>query len=187
MQSLASSVTFFVLLLATFATAGQAQELAGSFDQLRVLVKTGDKVRVTDSRGQDVRGSIADVSSSSLALTVGGSRRTFLEADIAAIHQRRNDSLANGAKWGFVIGAGLGVLGGITIASEYDEGGAVFIPILGLVYGAMGAGAGAGIDAMHRGEQPIYAARRASTKVALRPILTAGRKGVLASLAFGGS
>jgi hypothetical protein len=65
--------------------------LAGSFDQLRVLVKTGDKVRVTDTGGQDVRGSIADVSSSSLALTVGGSRRTFLEADIAAIHQRRND------------------------------------------------------------------------------------------------
>ena len=187
MQPSTSRVALLAVFLTASATAGQAQELAGSFDQLRVLVKTGDRVRVTDSRGQDVRGSIADVSSSSLALTVGGTRRTFLEADIAAIHQRRNDSLANGAKWGFVVGAGLGVLGGITIASEYDEGGAVFIPILGLVYGAMGAGAGAGIDAMHRGEQPIYAARRASTKVALRPILTADRKGVLASLAFGGS
>ncbi len=187
MQSRASRVVFFVLLLAPFATAGQAQELAGSFDQLRVLVKTGDKVRVTDSRGQDVRGSIADVSSSSLALTVGGTRRTLLEADIAAIHQRRNDSLANGARWGFVVGAGLGVLGGITIASEYDEGGAVFIPILGLVYGAMGAGAGAGIDAMHSSERAIYARRGAASKMSLRPILTADRKGVLASLAFGGS
>ena len=155
MQSLTSRVAFLVLLLVPFATAGQAQELAGSFDQLRVLVKTGDTVRVTDGRGEVVRGSIADVSPSSLALTVGGSRRTFLEADIAAIHQRRNDSLANGAKWGFAIGAGLGVLGGITIVSEHDGEGVELIPILGLVYGALGAGAGAGIDAMHRGEQAI--------------------------------
>src|SRR5436190_12991628 len=110
MQPSTSRVALLAVFLTASATAGQAQELAGSFDQLRVLVKTGDRVRVTDSRGQDVRGSIADVSSSSLALTVGGTRRTFLEADIAAIHQRRNDSLANGAKWGFVVGAGLGVL-----------------------------------------------------------------------------
>ena len=188
MQSLASRVVFFVLLLALFAAAGEAQELAGSFDQLRVLVKTGDKVRVTDSRGQDVRGSIADVSSSSLALTVGGTRRTFLEADIAAIHQRRNDSLANGARWGFAVGAGLGLLAGITIATEYEgSSGTALIPILGFVYGGIGAGAGAGVDAMHSSERAIYARRGAASTVSLRPILTADRKGVLASLAFGGS
>ena len=187
MQSPTSRVASAGLILALLATTGEAQELAGSFEQLRVLVKTGDKVRVTDSRGQEVRGSIADLSSSSLALQVAGSRRTFLEADIASVHQRRNDSLANGAKWGFAVGAGLGVLGGIAIVSEYGDGGAALIPILGLVYGAIGAGAGAGVDAMHRGEQVIYAPRAAPSKVALRPIARAGRKGVLASIAFGGS
>jgi hypothetical protein len=55
------------------------------------------------------------------------------------------------------------------------------------VYGAIGAGAGAGVDAMNRSEQVIYAPRAAPSKVALRPIVTAGRKGVLASIAFGGS
>jgi hypothetical protein len=188
MQSSMTRAICLALLATLPATAGQAQELAGSFDQLRVLVKTGDKVRVTDSRGQDVRGSIADVSSSSLALTVGGTRRTFLEADIAAVHQRRNDSLANGARWGFVVGAGLGLLAGITIATEYDgSSGTALIPILGFAYGGIGAGAGAGVDAMHSSERAIYARRGAASKMSLRPILTADRKGVLASLAFGGS
>lgn len=181
MRFLTSRVAFIVPLLSSLATAGQAQELAGSFEQLRVLVKTGDTVRVTDSRGQQLRGSIAELSSSSLALQIADSRRTFLESDIAAIHQRRNDSLANGAKWGFVVGVGLGVLGGIAIVSEYDDGGAALIPILGLVYGAIGAGAGAGVDAMYRSEQAIYAPRAAPSKVTLRPILTPTGRGLLAS------
>ena len=159
MQSSSSRLLCFALLIALPAAAS-AQELAGSFEQLRVLVKPGDTVRVTDGAGEDVRGTITDVSSSSLALRVGGTRRTFLETDIAAIHQRRNDSLANGAKWGFIVGASLGVLGGIAIAREYESGGGgAFIPILGVVYGSIGAGAGAGIDAMHRSDQVIFAWR----------------------------
>jgi hypothetical protein len=61
------------------------------------------------------------------------------------------------------------------------------IPILGLVYGGIGVGAGAGIDAMHSSDRAIYARRSAASKISLRPILTADRKGVLASLAFSGS
>ena len=183
MQSSLSRLACFGLLFTLHAVSG-AQDLAGSFDQLRVLLKAGDKVRVTDARGQQLRGSVTDVSASSLALQVAGSRRTFLESDIAAIHQRRNDSLANGAKWGFAIGAGLGVLGGITIVREYDGGGEALIPMLGLVYGAVGAGAGAGIDAMNASEQAIYARRGAPSKLAVRPIVTGGRKGVLAAIAW---
>jgi hypothetical protein len=56
-----------------------------------------------------------------------------------------------------------------------------------LIYGAIGAGAGAGIDAMNANEQAIYAKRGAMKKVSLRPILTTARKGVVASFAFGGS
>jgi len=160
MQPTISRVLSAALFLAILADPSHAQQLAGSFDQLRVLVKAGDTVRVTDNRGQVVRGSIADLSSSSLALTVGGNRRTFLEREIASIHQRRNDSLANGAKWGFAVGAGLGLLAGITIASEYDgSSGTAMIPILALAYGGIGAGAGAGIDALHSSEQVIFAWR----------------------------
>ena len=158
MQSLLSRFACFGLLL-TLPAASNAQELAGSFEQLRVLVKAGDTVRVIDGAGEEVRGAITGLSSASLALTSGGTRRTFLENDVAAVYQRRNDSLANGAKWGFIVGASLGVLGGIAIAREYESGGGAFIPILGVVYGSIGAGAGAGIDAMHRSEQVIFAWR----------------------------
>ena len=156
MQSSSSRLICFALLIA-LPTAAGGQELAGSFEQLRVLVKPGDTVRVTDGAGDEVRGTVTALSSSSLDLKVDGTRRTFLETNITAIHQRRNDSLANGAKWGFVVGAALGVLGGVAIAREYESGGGgAFIPILGLVYGSIGAGAGAGIDAMHRSEQVIF-------------------------------
>jgi hypothetical protein len=159
MQPAIARVLFPGLAVLSLAVASEAQELAGTFDQLRVLVKTGDTVRVTDSHGQELRGPIVELSPSSLALQVAGSRRSLLEHEIVAIHQRRNDSLANGAKWGFLVGAGLGVLGGLTVVREYDGGGSALIPMLGLVYGAIGAGAGAGIDAMHTGDQVIFAWR----------------------------
>lgn len=155
-----TSRALFVGLLLTLPVPGvEAQELAGSFDQLRVLVKAGDTVRVTDRTGDEVRGRLTDVSSSSLMLRVNGARRTFLEGDVAAIHQRRPDSLANGAKWGFAVGAGLGVLAGVVIASEYKDGGTAVIPLLALTYGGLGAGVGAGIDAMHSSDQVIFAWR----------------------------
>src|SRR5512147_2582375 len=91
------------LLLTLAAAAVDAQELAGSLDQLRVLVKSGDTIRVTDRAGREVRGSVIDISGSSLELATGGSQRTFLESDITTIRQRRPDSLANGAKWGFAV------------------------------------------------------------------------------------
>jgi hypothetical protein len=187
MPSSAFRVVALALLFALTATAAGAQELAGSFDQLRVLLRPGDTVLVTDGAGREVRGTVADLSSSSLALRVGGGRRTFLETDIASIRQRRPDPLTNGAKWGFIVGAGLGVLGGITIASEYEgSSGTALIPMLALVYGGIGAGTGAGIDAMHSSEQVIYGRRGAPAQVTLRPILSPGRRGILASIAIGG-
>jgi hypothetical protein len=60
-----------ILLFAGTATAADAQEIAGSFDQLRVLVKPGDTVTLTDSTGNETRGKILTLSSTSLALSVG--------------------------------------------------------------------------------------------------------------------
>jgi len=185
MQSSIARVLFFGLLAAAPSTAASAQELAGSFDQLRVLVKSGDTVRVTDSSGQEARGKVFDVSSSSLAIVTEGQQRVFLERDVAAIRQRRSDSVGNGAKWGLAVGAGLGSLAGIMIVSEYGDGALAVIPVFALLYGGLGAGVGAGVDAMHSSDQVIYARRAAPSKVSLRPILTRGRKGVLASLTFG--
>ena len=60
-----SRLTPAILILVVVATTGEAQELASSFGQLRVLVKPGDQVSLTDRAGQEVRGRIAELSSSS--------------------------------------------------------------------------------------------------------------------------
>lgn len=179
-----SRVACASLLLALVVTGAEAQELAGSFEQLRVLVKRGDTVRVIDRAGNEVRGPISALSPSSLAIRVAGSQRTFLESEIGEIWQRRPDSPANGAKWGLAIGAGLGLLAGISFSSEYDDGARALIPVLALAYGGMGAGVGAGLDAVVSSNQVIFARRGSDARVTLRPILKAGRTGALASFAF---
>lgn len=172
------------LLLAVSEPTICAQELAGSFDQLRVLVRAGDTVRVTDDTGRETRGTIAELSSASLELLVAGNRRQFRESDISTIRQRRSDSLGNGAKWGFGIGAGLGLLGALAYIAEYDDSAAV-VPAFALVYGGLGTGIGVGIDAMISSDQVIYSrAKGTGATVTLRPIVTRGRMSVHASLAF---
>lgn len=66
--------TAALALLPTTSTA-EAQQLAGTFNQLVVLVKPGDTVTVTDAAGNQVRGRIEALSSSSMALLVSGMRR----------------------------------------------------------------------------------------------------------------
>ena len=102
------------------ATSAQAQELAGTFEQVRVLVKAGDTLTVTDTAGQPVRGKLVNLSSSSLRLNVSGTPREFQKVDVNTITKRGSDSLKNGALIGMVIGGSLGVVG---IARADNEGG----------------------------------------------------------------
>jgi hypothetical protein len=174
-----------VLLLAGLtASPARAQELAGSFDQLRVLVKPGDTVTVTDSTGQEARGTIAALSSNALELLVAGNRRNLLENDVRTIRQRRGDPLGNGAKWGFGIGAALGLIGGIAAVAEYDDSAAV-VPVLALLYGGLGAGIGVGIDAMISSDRVIYS-RTTTTSAEVTQSSGPDRRriGIRASLAF---
>jgi hypothetical protein len=139
------------------AESTAAQEIAGTFDQLRVLVKVGDRVRVTDTTGRELSGTIAALDLASLGLVSDGVRRNFGADEISTIRQRRPDPLANGAKWGLAVGGGLGLLLGVAVST--GDGTAVLIPIFGLAYGGIGAGIGAGFDALVSGEQVIYARR----------------------------
>ena len=174
-----------VVLLHTGHTAVHAQEVAGSFDQLRVLVKAGDKITVSDDAGRETTGRVAELSSSSLALIAEGQRHDLRAEQVNTIRQRRSDSLANGAKWGFGIGAGLGLLAGIAIASEYDDEDGAFIAVATLLYGGLGAGVGVGVDAMISSNQIIYARRTAATgRIGVRPFFTPQRQGAVVTIAF---
>ena len=174
----------FVLLHAGYAAA-DAQEVAGTFDQLRVLVKAGDKITVSDDAGRETTGRVAELSSSSLALIADGQRHDLGADQVNTIRQRRSDSLANGARWGFGVGAGLGLLAGIAIASEYDDEDGAFIAVATLIYGGLGAAVGVGVDAMISGNQIIYARRTAATgRISVRPFFTPQRQGAVMTIAF---
>ena len=156
-----------VLALHTAAATVHGQDMAGTFDQLRVLVGPGDKITIADDGGREIKGTLAELSAGSLGLIVNGQRREFREPDVRAIRQRRSDSLANGAKIGFGIGAALGLLGGLAVMSEFEGGEAAgFVVATTLFYGGVGAGIGVGVDAMVTRDQVIYA-RRAAT-IAIR-------------------
>ena len=125
-------MTIVCALLLLGADRVAAQEIAGTFDQLRVLVTQGDTITVTNDAGSDIAGTIADLSPSSLALLVDGRRHDLQASDINTIQQRRSDSLANGAKWGFGIGAALGLVAAVTVVNIVDESGyavLVFVPL----------------------------------------------------------
>jgi hypothetical protein len=139
---------------AAYAQADAGAGVAASFEQLQVLVRPGNTVTVTDAAGSQVSGRLESLSSSLLSLSVDGNRRDFNEADVTTIRQRRGDSLANGAWWGFGISAGLAVVAFSSCDECWDSPGFALGIIAG--QGAMGAGVGVAIDALIRGQHTIY-------------------------------
>jgi hypothetical protein len=171
-----------LIILAT--GAAEAQELAGTFDQLRVLVRPGDKLTVIDDSGQRVEGRVSSLSSSALDLTVSGKPRQFLSTDINTIEKRGPDSLKNGALIGLAIGGGIGAAGMIALAGTADNP-AALVAVGALMYGGIGAGIGTGFDALIEGRRVIYArSGSTATTLTVAPMLTRSRKGVRLSLRF---
>ena len=181
MTSIAFRSSVLALVISATATAGaQAQEVASSIEQLRVLVRPGAEVRVTETDGTKVKGTIQGFDGSSLHLWVKDSLRVLDESEIRTVTERRDDSLRNGARNGFITGAVFGALTALSIAGQAEPGwNAFFIPFAVAAYGGIGAGIGVGIDAMIRSDEVIFDSefKRAST-AAIAPIVERGRAGV---------
>ncbi|MEO5741259.1 MAG: hypothetical protein ABIS29_11755 [Vicinamibacterales bacterium] len=168
-------------VLMLISSLAEAQQLAGTFDQLRVLIKPGDTLTITDDHGQRLRGKLVDLSASSLVLVASGTRRLFQDTEVSTIEKRGADSLKNGALIGLSIGAGLfgPVIGAVTGDWGLAAAGALF-------YGGIGMGIGAGGDALIEGPRVIYAAAPSARRtVNVAPILSRSRKGVLLSIGLG--
>ena len=170
------------LLLTVGVQRAEAQGEAGSLEQLRSLVKVGDKVTVTDVAGREVEGTIAEVSSSSLVLVVDRTRTDFIESALGTVSKR--DSRWNGTLWGLVVGAALGASLERAFVGEYgrdDVGyGSVAVP-----FAALGSAVGFSIDALMKGQRIIYMRSAASSKTAkVSPVLDTRRKGIFVSLQF---
>lgn len=174
--------TAVLLLFVVGVSMTEAQEVAGSFEQLRSLVRVGDTVTVTDMMGREMQGTIAELSSSSLALVVGTTQTEFVEADLESVSRR--DSRWNGVLWGLTLGGVLGAALEKSFVDEYgrdDVGyGSVVVPFAGI-----GVGVGFAVDAMIKGRRVVYSRPRTSTRdPTISPVWSTRRKGIGVSLRF---
>jgi len=158
--------TLAMLVLFSAATAS-AQTAAPARPDLGDLLSPGMTVWITDASGQEQRARIIGVSGDAVTTSADGVSRRLATNDIRRVEVRQSDSLLNGA----LIGAGVAIASGLFLCTTTepwqncrDDVGPM------LLFGAIGAGAGIGIDALIRGRRTIYAAHRgASVRVA--PVL----------------
>jgi hypothetical protein len=179
------SVMTMIFFLVSIQVAS-AQE-AMSFEQLQLLVKPGDNVYVTDSKGVVTKGKITGLTPSILSLKEKSGTRDWSEADVSRIMQYRHDSLKNGTLIGTGIMFGLSAISVATCGSDeacdLSTGEKVGVVLINT---GLGAAIGAGIDALIHQKQTVYIGRpRAALNLSsVRPILTKDRKGVVLSMSF---
>jgi hypothetical protein len=179
------SRSLIVLMIAVVtcvsATTANAQGIANSFAELRLLVRAGDQVTVRDDAGAETAGRILNLSPSSLAILVDGERRDLKEADVSTILQRKQDPLRNGAFWGFGTATGLFA---ITVANADCNGCGGVAVAAGLIYGGLGAAIGVGLDAMIVGPRTVYEKAPGAARLRLSPIVGDHRQGVALQVDF---
>ena len=141
-------LTLLLLFVASGAPAGA--QTASSFEQLALLLESGDRVTLTDSSGRERTGRVINLSPSAVALLIDGARYRFREAQVHTIHQWRPDSLRNGALFGFAIGAALGATA-LNPRADITGG-----PLAFALAAVAGMGIGMGIDAATLSGQVIY-------------------------------
>jgi len=131
---------------------------AGSFDELQLFAKPGDKILVRDANGRTSRGNVVQLTDSALALQIANSTQRFSEADITEVRQRLRDSLRNGWLIGTVIGVGAGVANVTYNCSHYGSCRTADIGVFGLDTG-LGMLLGTVVDASIRKTSVVFQRR----------------------------
>jgi hypothetical protein len=135
--------------------------------------------------GREVRGTITDLSVSSLVLAVGKDRIELLASDIETVSRR--DSRWNGTLWGLGAGAVLGALLDKGLVEEYGrEDIQVGESVVFIAESAgIGAGIGFAVDGLIKGRRVVYSRPRSTReKARVSPLWGPSRRGVLVSMRF---
>ena len=148
---LAATLTWTAVLLLVSTPAVSAQDVATTFDELRLKVGRGVTVYVTENDGREYTATVVSVSATAFTVSVEGKDRRLEQPAVRRIRQRLPDSLWSGV----VIGGGIGVaLGALSVGLADDcSGGCAASPVIS---GATFAAIGAGIDALIAGKKVIY-------------------------------
>ena len=92
MQNALAALAIIASLLFFILPNAEAQE-AASFEQLKVLVKPGDKIYVTDPMGTVTKGRITALTTSTLTLLANKNSRELSEKDISELTRGRGRRL----------------------------------------------------------------------------------------------
>jgi hypothetical protein len=169
----------FVLIFGTWLTSGVAgAQQARSFEQLQMLVRQDDRITVTETAGPVSVGRVVEITDSSLQIATANSVREFTERDVFRITDRRPDSVGNGAKYGGIVGAILGVIGGIAFAVDDYEDCTGCVVAAVPVYTALGIGTGVAIDAMIVRERTIFTGVATSSRVSAKPVFSSSHRSI---------
>ncbi len=168
-------------LVAATVTASLTEAQTASFDRLALQLNQGDRITVTDSDGQELQGRIVDLSSSTLSLQTDGLRRDLNRGDVSVIQRRERDSLKDGAAIGFASGAAI-VVGLFANHGALHHAGFVFF--YSSLFGAAGAGIGAGLDALHQPSQVVYRTAPSNRRLAVSPVLSREHHGLSVTFGF---
>ena len=164
--------------------------VARSFQALRARVGPGTSVSVIDTGGNEMRGTIIDISASSLGLSVGGNRLDLAEDSVLRI-EGTSDPLWNGTLIGAGIGAGISGALAVAACSESGCTASASEALAGFVVFWTGVGAGIGlwVDWARKSSDLVYLSPGASNPsrgatVSLSPLIGRNRKGVAVSFSF---
>ena len=161
--------------------AAWAQTPQKATPSLEMALAPGTTVWITDAVGHEAKTRIVSVSGDVVTTASGEDVRRLRPTDVTRVRVRHSDPVLNGA----VIGAGAAVASGLLLCSLTetwencrDDVGPM------LAFGAIGAGAGIGIDALIRGRKTIYEAAPGSTRLRASPILAPHARGLQVSIGF---
>lgn len=150
------------------------------------LVKRGQTIDVIDDQGQEIRGKVRLLSSTVLTLDRDGAA-TEIPFDRITQIAHPSDGLGNGALIGLGTGAAFGLLAS-TVGTDTCEGyptpcGSGWVIGSTLVFGAIGAAIGVGVDALIHHDRVIY--RRAPRRQArVAPVVGPGLGGAVVSISW---
>jgi hypothetical protein len=174
------AVVGFSLMLLVYLSPPAAAQQATSFAELGSRLRPGDKVILTDSLGTISKGTISDISPSSVRMEVKGTKVEWRDNDVRRLDKGRRDPWWDWA----LIGGGIGAVSGYAVAqvSNNSSYSGIWAP-----WGAgIGAATGAVIDLSRRKFDTVFQGPTRSTdnRIRFAPVLRKDSKGAALSFSF---
>jgi hypothetical protein len=172
---------FRLLLLLTSIGAASAASAQTPSTDLDSVLRPGMTVWVTPTGGPEAKARVLSVSGETLTTMTDGEVSELRLADLTRVRARRSDSLLDGA----LIGAGAAVGSGLFMCTRFEPWDICTANVASILrVGAVGAGIGAGIDALIRGRKTIYEAPRSSTRLHVIPLVQRRGAGAVVTVTF---